>query len=234
MKRANLFLLLLLGVTLGFSGCSKDDELSPEEKEAKEKEALLTKIDENFDAIISKSWSFKEFQPSDDMTAASKTDDGAVALTTIVKGEQAKNFKMAVSFEKEGEIYNVNVALGVSTERIPQLLLDYQTAILGFSLDFLFETENTYLAEIKRIVAAPLGNDEATKDEISNDETGNIILTIAQNDLSEKEYEDIVLDQKKLITGNNDKIYINEDGYLVVETTSTDYGVSKYIFEAAQ
>jgi len=39
------------------------------------------------------------------------------------------------------------------------------------------------------------------------------------------------LAQKKLIGGNSDKIYFNEDGTLTVETTDVEFGVSKLILE---
>jgi len=98
MKKMNLFFALMVGALIGFTSCSKDDDLSPEELEAKQTKELLEKISANFDDITSQKWALKEFQPSASMVAASQTQDGADALTTITNATHAKNFNLVLSF----------------------------------------------------------------------------------------------------------------------------------------
>lgn len=231
MKKMNLYFALLLGAMISFTACSKDDELTAEEKEAKQTKELLETITANFDAITAKKWTFKEFQPSAEMLAASKTDDGVVALTTITKAAQAPNFNMVLSFAAEGDFYKTNVAMNVPEADLEAKLIAYQDAIAGFPAGFLYESKEYYMASVRRVAAAPFAADDLTTDEITNEETGLCIFSVRMNDFSEFSYEDLVLAQKKLIAGNNDKIYMNEDGTLTVETTSADYGVSKYIYK---
>ncbi len=244
MKKFNLFFALLLCTIISFSSCSDDDEtpakeeeqqpveeeLTPEELEAKQKQELLETITANFDAITSKKWTLKEFQPSDDMLEASKTEDGYAALTTIVKAEQAQNFGLVVSFSEEGNTEKVNVALNVAEDELEAKLIAFQDAIAGFEAGFLYDTQEYYISSIRRVVAAPFAADDKKIEDIVDENTGECILTISESDFSLLSYEDLVLAQRKLVSGNSDKIYMNEDGSLTVEVTSEDYGVSKYIF----
>lgn len=231
MKKMNLYFALLLGAMISFTACSKDDELTAEEKEAKQTKELLETITANFDAITAKKWTLKEFQPSADMLAASETDDGVVALTTITKAAQVPNFNMVLSFASEGDLYKTDVAINVPEADLEAKLIAYQDAIAGFPAGFLYESKEYYMAGVRRVIAAPFAADEAEIEEIVDEATGDCILKIGQTDFSKLSYEDLVLAQKKLIAGNNDKIYMNEDGTLTVETTSADYGVSKYIYK---
>ncbi len=231
MKKMNLFFALMVGALIGFSSCSKDDDLSPEELEAKQTKELLEKISANYDAITSKKWALKEFQPSASMVAASKTEDGAVALTTIVKGQQASNFNMVLSFAAEGALHKTNVAINVPEADLEATLIAFQDAIAGFEAGFLYDTKEYYMASVRRIVAAPFAADDSKIEDIVNEETGECILKIGKTDFSKLSYDDLVLEQRKLVAGNNDKIYKNEDGTLTVETTSKEFGVSKYIYQ---
>ncbi|WP_430812882.1 MULTISPECIES: hypothetical protein [unclassified Carboxylicivirga] len=231
MKRSNILVALMMSLFVGFTACSDDDTLTKEEQEQKDQQELLAKINDNFEAITTKAWAFTAFEPSDDLVAASQTDD-ATALTMVVKGEQATNFNMVLSFTVEGDIIKPSVAMNVAEADMLPKLLAYQTAISGLELDFLFDTEAAYQAEIRRIIAAPLAADELTREELTNEETGLCIFSISQNDFSALSYEDLVLSQRKLVAGNDDKIYIDADGTLVVEATNKAYGVSKYRFTA--
>ncbi|MBI9059159.1 MAG: hypothetical protein JEZ01_15465 [Labilibaculum sp.] len=230
MNKFNYLFALLLGALVSFTSCDKDDDLSPEELEAKQTEELIETITANFDAVTTKKWSFKEFQPSADMLAASTTQDGVVALTTIVKAEQAPSFNMVVSFITEGDFKMTDVAVNVPEADLEAKLIAYQDAIAGFPAGFLYDTKEYYLSSVRRIVAAPFAADEDAIEDIVNEDTGECILKIKKSDFSTLTYEDVVLAQKKMFAGNGDKIYINEDGSLTVEVTSEDYGVSKYIY----
>lgn len=230
MKKFNVFFALLLGAMISFTSCSDDDELTAEELEAKQTKELLETITTNFDAITTKKWAYKEFQPSADMEAASKTDDGYAALTTIVKAEQAPNFNMVLSFTVEGDLHNADVALNVPEADLETKLITYQDAIAGFPSGFLYDTKEYYMASVRRIVAAPFAADEAEIEDIVDEDTGECILKIGKSDFSKLSYDDLVLSQKKLIAGNSDKIYLNDDGSLTVEVTDEKYGVSKYIY----
>lgn len=232
MKKINLFFVLLMGLMVSFASCSSDDdELTPEEQEENQKEELLATISSNYSTITSKQWALKEFQASDDMVAASQTDDGAVALTTIIKAEQVLNFDLVLSFSQEGDVENIDVAMNVAEEDLEAKLIAFQDAIAGFEAGFLYDTQEYYIATIRRVVAAPFAADDDKIEDIVDENTGECILTISESDFSLLSYDDIVLSQRKLIAGNSDKIYLNEDGTLTVEVTSEDYGVSKYIFD---
>jgi hypothetical protein len=230
MRKVNVFLALLMGVMVLFTSCSEDDDLSSEELEAKQTEELLQTISSNFDAITSKKWTFNEFQPSADMLTASKTEDGVVALTTIVKAEQVSNFDMVLSFEQKGTVHNVNVAINVPEVELEAKLITFQDAIAGFEAGFLYDTPEYYMASVRRVIAAPFAADEDGIEDIVDETTGESKLTIKKQDFSALTYEDLVLSQKKLIAGNSDKIYTNEDGSLTVEVTDEEYGVSKYVY----
>lgn len=233
MRKVNVFFALLLGTMIGFTSCSEDDELTPEELEAKQTEELLGTITSNFDEITSKQWTLKEFQPSDDMIAASQTEDGATAKTRINDAEHAKNFNMVLSFAANGDLLKPGIAMNVPEEELESKVLTYLNEPWGFEL-FTSLTEgelNSYLAQFRRVIAAPLAADDLNRDDITSEETGLCVFNIEMRDFSQMSYDDVVLAQKQLIEGNNDKIYMNEDGTLTVETTSVEYGVSKLILE---
>ena len=233
MKKRNVIFALLLGAVASFTSCSKDDDLTPEEIEAKEKQELVAEITTNFETITTTQWAFKEFQPSDDLLAASETEDGAVAKTQIMDAKHAKNFNMVLTFSADGEVLKPSIAMNVPEEELETKVLAYLNEPWGFELyTELSDNElKSYLAQFRRVIAAPLAADDLGTDDITSEETGLCIFSISMRDFSELSYDDTVLAQKKLIEGNSDKIYINADGTLTVETTSTDYGVSKLILE---
>lgn len=232
MKKMNLFFALMVGALIGFTSCSKDDDLSPEELEAKQTKELLEKISANFDDITSQKWALKEFQPSASMVAASQTQDGADALTTITNATHAKNFNLVLSFLTEGAVIKPAIDVNLTDEEIDVKLKAYQDEVYPEFADwgFILGKEST-LATFRRVIAAPLAADDLKIDDITSDETGLCIFSIAMSDFSGLAYDDLVLARKKLIAGNNDNIYMNEDGTLTVETTSVKYGVSKLILE---
>ncbi|WP_430972302.1 hypothetical protein [Sunxiuqinia rutila] len=232
MKKRNLFFALLLGAVASFTSCSKDDDLTPEEIEANEKQELVDEVTTNFNTVTSTLWTFKEFQPSEDLLAASETEDGAIAKTIMVKAEHAKNFNLILSFVAEGDSFNPKVDVNLSDEEIDTQLKAFQDAVYPEFAEwgFILGKEST-LASFRRVIAAPFAADELKIDDITNEETGLCIFSIAMRDFSELSYEDAVLAQKQLVAGNSDRIYFNEDGTLTVETTDVEFGVSKLILE---
>ncbi len=131
----------------------------------------------------------------------------------------------------KGALYKTNFAVNVPEAELEAKLIEYQDAIAGFQTGFLYDTQEYYLASLRRTLAAPFAADEAKVTDIVNEETGECVLKIGKTDFSGFSYDDLVLAQRKLIAGNLDKIYINEDGTLTVESTSTEFGVSKYIYQ---
>ncbi len=246
MKKMNWLLALMLGLLVSFTACSSDDddddvkpgeeEVTPpteEEEEVDPQEQLLADITANFEAITSKTWSYKEFQPSDDMVASSETEDGYVALTAIENGNYAKNFNFVLTFvAQEDGLYKPTLAINMSDEEVDAGLQAYQDDLFPdfAGMEFFLGKEST-LATFRRVIAAPLAADDLAIDDITSEETGLCIFTIAPRDFSDLSYDDMVLAQRQLIAGNDDKIYINLDGTLTIETTSTEFGVSKVILE---
>lgn len=232
MNKLNGFFALMMGAIISLTACSKDDELTPEELEAKQTQELLEKIGENYSTVTSKKWAYKEFQASDKMVEAKENDD-YVAGTRINDAKHAKNFNMVLSFAADGEMMKPSIAMNVPEDELEAKVLTYLNEPWGFELfTEVSESEmKSYLAQFRRVVAAPLAADKLGTDEITNEETGLCIFTIKLKDYSEMEYDDVVLNQKKFIEGNADKIYLNEDGTLTIEITSEAYGVSKLILE---
>jgi uncharacterized Zn finger protein (UPF0148 family) len=233
MKKMNKFFALMLGAVICFSACSDDDELTQEEKDAKQAKELVEQITETYTTITDKKWSYKEFQPSKAMEDASKTDDGATAKTRINDAKHALNFNMELSFKAEGDKVKPSIAMNVPEDELEAKVLTYLNEPWGFELfTEVSDSElKSYLAQFRRVIAAPLAADKLGTDEITNEETGLCVFTIALRDYSEMTYDDVILNQKKFIAGNDDKIYLNEDGTLTVESTHKDYGVSKIILE---
>ncbi len=231
MKKRNLFFVLFLGAVVSFTSCSKDEELTPEELEAKQKQELVAEITTNFETITTAQWAYKEFQPSDDLLAASETEDGLTAQTRIQDAKHAKNFNLVLSFKVDGNLLQPKVAMNVPEEELEAKVLAYLSESYGVPVTEVWGSLESYLAQFRRVIAAPLAADDLGTDDITSEETGLCIFSISMRDFSDLSYDDTVLAQKKLIEGNSDKIYINADGTLTVETTSTDYGVSKLILE---
>ncbi|WP_142531814.1 hypothetical protein [Saccharicrinis carchari] len=232
MKKMNVFFVLMLGAVVSFSSCSSDDDLTPEEQEAKDKKELLAEITVNYNMVIAKQWAYKAFEPSADLLAASKTEDGADALTTIAKAEHAKNFNLVLSFGMEGDSAKAKVDVNLSDEEIDVQLKAFQDDLYPDFAEwgFILGKEST-LASFRRVIAAPFAADDLKIDDITNEETGLCIFKIGMRDFTELNYDDLVLNQKKLVGGNVDKIYLNADGTLTVEVTDEKYGVSKLILE---
>lgn len=207
-----------------------DEPLTEEETT----ELLLAEIDASFEAIVSNEWVYSGFEPSDEMTSASQTADGLVALTTITRAESAKPFLPSVKFSVESGVVTPTVVFGYDEADEADLLYAYEIADFGFDMGFYMGPDEYNLAQICRTVASGFASDDLGVDDIADETTGELIFTFSQNDLSEMDYDDVVLNQRVLIKGNNDKIYVDEDGSLVVEVTSTEYGVSKYRYTLAE
>ena len=236
MKRMNVLFALMLGVLVSFTACDSDDDLTPEEQEAKQKEELIETIEGNFNSIVSKKWIMKEFQPSAQMEAASKTQDGYDALSTITFANGAKSLNMNLTISADGDDFKPTVDFELEGDALKEKVLEILNAPyveMGFIMypDLTEKELNSYLAQYRRVIASPFAADDLKTDQITNEETGRCIFSITMTDYSSLAYDDVVLGQKKLIAGNTDKIYLNEDGTLTVESTDEKYGVSKIILE---
>lgn len=226
----------MLGAIVCLTACS-EDELTQAEKEAKETQKLVKEITDNYNSITEKKWEYKAFEGSESLIAASKTDDGADALQTVNKAKYAYDLKMVLSFSKEGDLIKPTVAINVPESDQEKTMIGILNKITMEAWGFPAYEELSpaqllgHLADYRRFIAAPLASDKLTTDQLTNDETGRCIFSIALKDFSEMAYDDVVLNQKKFIDGNVDKIYLNEDGTLTVETTSEKYGVSKMIYQ---
>ncbi len=195
-------------------------------------EELIAAIDKKFEDIISTDWAYSSFEPSADMVTAKDNDD-TTASTIITTAEAAKPFGPVVSFTESEGVVTPSVSFVYDGE-LSDLLYAYEVATFGFDMGFYFGPDETNLAQICRTVATGFAADDLGIDDITSEETGKLIFTFTQNDLSALEYDDIVLSQNVLISGNNDKIYIDEDGKLVVEVTNASYGVSKFYYTAVE
>ena len=234
MSKIKFMTALMMSAMLAFTACSEDEPipLTPEEQEEVNRVALLKTVDSTFQVIVTSEWAYKEFQPSAAMTAAAGNHD-ATAATLIVKGEQAKNFNMVVSFEEVGDSIKPSVTMNFAEANKKQLFLEYESAISGFDFvleDLMFGYEaNT--ADLSRTAAGAFAPDDLLLGaDIANDNTGLLVFKLKQNDLSKLKYDDLILAQRKLIAGVDDKIYFNAAGELVAETTHEKYGLSKYIY----
>ncbi len=236
MKKFNVFFALLLGAMVSFTACSKDDELTAEELEAKQTKELIETITANFETITSKEWAFKEFVSSEALITAAKDPDNTVANETMKVRKHVGNFKPVLSFEAIGDLIKPSVSFGLTDEEIENKIMDYQSdAYPDWPAEWglVFSVES-YSAKFRRAIAAPLAADDLKIDDITSEETGLCIFKMGMNDFSKLSYDDVVLAQKRLIAGNSDKMYINEDGTLTVETTSEKFGVSKLILEEVE
>ena len=223
----------MLGAVICFSACSDDDELTQEEKDAKQAKELIEQITENYTTITSKKWSLKEYQPSEALKTAAANPDNTDANSRMAKINHVGNFNMQLSFASTStDSLQVNVDVNLSDEEIDAKLKEYQDAIYPDFKDwgFILGKEST-LASFRRVIAAPFAADKLTIDEITNEETGLTIFKVIMSKYEGLLYDDVVLAQRKIIADNDDKIYLNEDGTLTVESTHKDYGVSKLIME---
>ncbi len=237
MKKFNAFFALLLVAMISFTACSKDDKLTPEEQEAKQTKELVDQVTVNYTTITSKKWALKEFEGSESLIAASKTEDGNDALQIVTKAKYSPDLNMVLSFTKDGDLIKPTVKINVAEDDLEQTMIGILNKITTEAWGFPAYSELTpgqllgHLADYRRFIAAPFAADALTTEQITNDETGLCIFSIGLRDYSAMVYDDVVLNQKKFIDGNSDKIYLNEDGTLTVETTSEKYGVSKLILE---
>jgi len=229
MKKKILF-ALMLGAFVSFTACSKDDELSEEEQNEIKRLELLEAVSSNYEFITSSKWKYEEFRPSEAMVSASKTEDGVMALTAIQNANHASKFSLLLSFQSEND--SIKVDYTIEEDMVDVYLKEYQDELYpdfadwGFILD-----KNELLGDFRRVVASPFAADDLAIDDIADKKTGLIIFNIQMRDLKDLSYENLVLSQNKLIVGNEDKLFLNEEeGELVVETSSTDYGVSKVVY----
>ncbi|OHX68091.1 hypothetical protein [Flammeovirga pacifica] len=242
MKNLNLLSLIaatFLAVTV-FSCSSDSDDVTPslseEEQQELTRQELATTSDSIFQAVVEGDWKLVEFVPSEDMKKAAEAQD-LYAVTTITKGEQALNFDMTLSFAKEGDSYDIGVQFTPEGDELIKKLGDYQEATTGMPGDWgLIPSAEFYMAEIRSIVGGPFGADNLTADDIQDSESGDINITVEQNDVTDLSYENMLLNYTKVITDNNDRIFFNEEGQLVVETTDNTYGTgtSHYVFKKAE
>lgn len=234
MKKFNVFFALLLGAMVSFTACSKDDELTAEELEAKQTKELLETITDNFNDITSKKWTFKEFQPTAELVAAKGTDDEA--LMAILRSENISKLNPVLRFEEDGDFKKVHVDFNLSEDELFAKLLEAQSSMFPWAvgMDYLVFGKESFSADFRRFISAPFAADDLNTDDITSETTGLCIFNVGKSDFSKLSYDDVVLAQKKLIAGNSDKMYINEDGTLTVETTSEKFGVSKLILEEVE
>lgn len=222
-----------------FASCEKATTGNEQEdnKEPETSEEYLAAIDEAFESIISTEWAFESFEPSSDMDNAAGTDDGYAAYQTILTYEAIAIFSPVLSFSIDGTTVTPSVELTYEESELNTLLFQYEDLIYGIGewggTDPIFGQISDF-AEIRRYTASGFASDDLSADDIADSyDTGELIFTFEQNDLSEMELDDIILNQRVLVAGNNDKIYI-EDGKLVVEITDKTYGVSKCIYTAVE
>ncbi|BDD12036.1 hypothetical protein FUAX_44680 (plasmid) [Fulvitalea axinellae] len=237
MRRFNLFFLLLLGGLVAFSSCSSDDdELTEEEKDQIELDKKVKEADEAFEKLVSKKWTIKDFVSSEDLKKAVESDDTrASQIDTLGKAAATGRFNLSATFTKEGDKYFMEAAINVPEADLEATLLKYQDIIFGFEAGFLIVDPGEdgikfYSAEVKRMILAPFAPDALSKDEIADTKTGNSTLKVKQQDLTGKSLDDVILGYKKLIDGNNDRIFFNEDGDLVVEVTHEDFGTYHWVY----
>lgn len=250
-KKSILF-ALMVGAVISFTACSSDtekpdtgdveepkdeepeDELTEEEKQELKRVELQETITANFETITNNKWQYEEFEASESMIEASKTEDGADALTTILNSKHSKNFNLTISFNDEK--HNVSADVNLEDEQIDIFLKEYQDELYPDFADWGFILgKDEVLGAFRRIVASPFAADNLKIDEITDEDTGLVIFSIEMRDFTDLSYEDTVLAQNKLIKDNADKMYLNEEGTLLtVETTHEKYGVSKVIYKLVE
>ena len=238
MKKFNVFFTLLLVAMISFTACTDEETLSIERLESMLDELDQQKADQlveqataNYNAITEKKWTLKEYQPSFMLRAAALDPDNTDANTRMAKIKHVKNYNMELYFETaEDNSLKVRVDVGLTDEEVDVKLKEFQDDIYPDFKDwgFILGKEST-LAGFRRVIAAPLAADNLGIDDITNEETGLCIFSITKRDMSELSYDDVVLTKNKLIANNDDKLYLNGDGTLTIETTSKEYGVSKLI-----
>jgi hypothetical protein len=214
------------------TACS-EDELTQAEKEAKETKEILAKVTENYNSFTSKKWALKEYQKSAALEAASNDPDDTEANTLVGNISQAGNFNMEMYFEKTNtDSLHVKVDFNLTDAQVDEKLMEYQDELhpdfSSWGMGFILGKEEV-LGQLRRVIASPLAADDLKLADITDFTTGLLKFKIDKANYATLSYDDLVLSQRKLIGGNGDKIYFNEDGTLTVESTSEKYGVSKLI-----
>ncbi|BDC98654.1 hypothetical protein [Persicobacter psychrovividus] len=246
MKKVTFYAAVLFSAMTMFSACSsKSDDPTPEkpsqeEVDAQHLAAMKQTADSTYAAIIAGDWKLEKFIPSDDMLKASQTPDGAPALTIINKAKGAIDFGLTLDFHKEVNGQKIVVDTknfdDLSQGEKDKKCEDLQVAIYGFGYDvFKMVTEDNYAVEIFGAYASPFATDEASTDDITDKDTGEVKVAVNPTDFSSFDYENMLMHGKEVVLNNTDKIYF-QDGKLVVESTehTYKYGVSQYIFAPAK
>ncbi len=240
MKKVTFYAAVLFSAMTMFSACSsKSDDPTPEkpsqeELDQKRADEMIVTADSTFQAIVDGHWVISKFEPSKDLEDASKTQDGAAALTLIKKAAHVRDFLLEGSFAKENDTYAMHVDVNLDESKLDDAILDYQEEVQGMPKDWgmVFPKEQN-LAEIRRIMAAPFAQDDAAIEDVTNDQTGLVVLKIKGRDFKGSNYETMLEGGRKLIADNGDKLYF-EGNNLVVEVSNKEYGISRWVFAPAK
>ncbi|WP_044209892.1 hypothetical protein [Flammeovirga sp. OC4] len=247
MKKRNLLSILVAGflALTVFSCSSSEDEVTPpltaEELQEQTRKALAVTSDSIFQAVVEGDWKLVEFVPSAEMLEAKDGDQAgsnAFANTKILRASAVKPFDMTMSFAKEGDQYAVSVSIPAEGEDLTNLVLNYQNTL---NPDFaawgiLVFTQEELMAEAKGVLAGSFSTDDAKPGDATDAETGKVTLNVKQYDVSELSYENMLLNYTKVVEGNDDRIFFNQESQLIVEDTDQTYGTgtSYYVFEKAE
>ncbi|ANQ47462.1 hypothetical protein MY04_0079 [Flammeovirga sp. MY04] len=247
MKKFNLLSLFAVGfLALTVFSCNNDSDdvtppLSKEEQQEITRKELAVTSDSIFQAVVEGDWNLVEFVPSDELLVAKESDQAgpnAFANTKILKASAVQSKGFTLSFTKEGDHYDVSVNIPAEGDDLYNLILDYQNTLYPDFADWgmLVLPQEELMADAKTVLAGPFAAEGLKVDEISDSDTGMIIFNVKQNDVSELSYTDMLLNYSKVLKDNADRIFFNEDGQLVVETTDNVYGTgtSHYVFKKAE
>ncbi|MBB3698505.1 hypothetical protein KMW28_15915 [Flammeovirga yaeyamensis] len=262
MKKFNLLSLLFAAfLAIAVSSCSSDDKdvtpevekpdtenpdtekppLTEEEIQEQTRQELAATSDSIFKAMVEDDWKLVEFVPSDELLVAKESDQAgtnAFANTKILKAKAVQPKDFTLSFTKEGDHYDVSVNIPAEGDDLYNLILDYQNTLYPdfADLGFLVLPQEELMADAKSALAGPFAAEGLDVDEISDADTGMIIFTVKQNDVSELSYTDMLLNYSKVLKDNADRIFFNEEGQLIVENTDNIYGTgaSHYVFKKAE
>lgn len=229
--------MLLAALSLATISCDEDEAtLTQGELDEIARQEIIEAAAETFDLITDSKWAPEKFEPSAEMASAAQTEDGLLALTTITRANAVLEFDMIVSFTEENDMYKASVEDPATAEELNEKLLAYQFAMMPDfgDLGFLIFPVEEYMAEIRGAVINAFAFDDAKSEDITNVETGLPTLVIEENNLEMMSFEELLLNSKELVKGNSDKIYLSEDGKLVVEVTDATYGVSKWIYTSVK
>ncbi len=231
------FALNIIAMLASCNDSTGSDIKNPEEDALSETEQLLANIDANFKKLVEGEWVFKAFEPSADLESNKYENDMAYAAIVYPAGA-IEIFAPVLRFSQDASgVVTPIVDLTYDESNLDAILFAFEDYIYGtgdWGLDFAMDSKETNFAVARRSTASCLAADNLTTDDIVDESTGELLFTFTQNNLSGLDYEDIILNQRVLISGNADKIYFDEDGDLIVESTSEMFGVSKYRYTAAK